>query len=143
MAWLLFLTKLILKNYLIQNVCTVQKLEPMNLIKVLDSFPLDKYDIRVDFRVCYIRRFKMDEMLSDALTNAAGTSGLVSMIVSLLCVVLSWWALQNLKLDLFIRYPKSPQGRLLHLLLAIVLGHFVAGFILDYLNWSGQIRYMF
>jgi len=85
----------------------------------------------------------MDEMLSTAVSKAVGTSGVVSMIVSLLCVVLSWWALQNLKLDLFIRYPKSPQGRLLHLLLAIVLGHFVAGFILDYLNWSGQIRYMF
>jgi len=85
----------------------------------------------------------MDELLSAAVSPAIGTSGLVSMIVSLLCVVLSWWALQNLKLDLVIRYPKSPQGRLLHLLLAIVLGHFVAGFLLDYLNWSSQIRYMF
>ncbi|WP_410512638.1 DUF1146 family protein [Paenibacillus sp. BR2-3] len=85
----------------------------------------------------------MDEMLPTAVSSTVGTSGLVSMIVSLLCVVLSWWALQNLKLDLVIRYPKSPQGRLLHLLLAIVLGHFVAGFLIDYLSWSGQIRYMF
>jgi uncharacterized integral membrane protein (TIGR02327 family) len=68
---------------------------------------------------------------------------MISMIVSLLSVVLSWWALQNLKLDLVIRYPKSPQGRLLHLLLAIVLGRLVAGFFLDYLSWSGMIRYMF
>ncbi|CAM4281746.1 MULTISPECIES: DUF1146 family protein [Paenibacillus] len=85
----------------------------------------------------------MDQILVEDLSSAVGTSGLVSMIVSLLCVVLSWWALQNLKLDLVIRYPKSPQGRLLHLLLAIVLGHFVAGFLLDYLGWSGQIRNMF
>jgi uncharacterized integral membrane protein (TIGR02327 family) len=85
----------------------------------------------------------MDQMLYDDLSSAVSTSGLVSMIVSLLCVVLSWWALQNLKLDLVIRYPKSPQGRLLHLLLAIVFGHFVAGFLLDYLSWSGQIRNMF
>ncbi len=85
----------------------------------------------------------MGEMLQDGLSRAAGSSSLVSMIVSLLCVVLSWWALQNLKLDLFIRYPKSPQGRLLHLLLAIVLGHFVAGFFLDYLSWSGMLRYLF
>ncbi|UQZ37469.1 DUF1146 domain-containing protein [Paenibacillus sp. PK3_47] len=79
----------------------------------------------------------------DDLSSTIGTNGLVAMIVSLLCVVLSWWALQNLKLDLVIRYPKSPQGRLLHLLLAIVLGHFVAGFLLDYLGWSGMIRNMF
>ncbi|NGM82276.1 DUF1146 domain-containing protein [Paenibacillus sp. 7124] len=77
------------------------------------------------------------------LTGSLGISGLMSMIVSLLCVALSWWALQNLKLDLIIRYPKSPQGRLLHLLLAIVLGHFVAGFLLDYLGYSVQIRHMF
>lgn len=85
----------------------------------------------------------MGQMMYNDLSSAIATSGLVSMIVSLLCVALSWWALQNLKLDLVIRYPKSPQGRLLHLLLAIVLGHFVAGFLLDYLGWSGQIRNMF
>ncbi|MFE4712109.1 MULTISPECIES: DUF1146 family protein [Bacillales] len=85
----------------------------------------------------------MNEMLTAELSSAIGRSGLVSMVVSLLCVVLSWWALQNLKLDLIIRYPKSPQSRLLHLLLAIVLGHFVAGFLLDYLGWSSQIRHMF
>lgn len=82
--------------------------------------------------------------MEDLLSNGSiGTSGIVSLIVSLLSVVLSWWALQNLKLDLVIRYPKSPQGRLLHLLLSIVLGRFVAGFFLDYLTWSGMIRYMF
>ncbi|KWX77904.1 DUF1146 family protein [Paenibacillus jilunlii] len=85
----------------------------------------------------------MDQRFYDELSSSIGTSGLVSMIVSLFCVAISWWALQNLKLDLIIRYPKSPQGRLLHLLLAIVLGHFVAGFLLDYLGWSGQIRNMF
>ncbi|WP_151733727.1 DUF1146 family protein [Paenibacillus tengchongensis] len=85
----------------------------------------------------------MEQLLNVDYSGAIGTSGLVSMVVSLLCVVLSWWALQNLKLDLVIRYPKSPQGRLLHLLLAIVLGHFVAGFLLDYLGWSGMMRNLF
>ncbi|MRN54254.1 MULTISPECIES: DUF1146 family protein [Paenibacillus] len=77
------------------------------------------------------------------LLSTIGSSGVVSMTVSLFCVAISWWALQNLKLELVIRYPKSPQGRLLHLLLAIVLGHFVAGFLLEYMGWSGQIRNMF
>lgn len=85
----------------------------------------------------------MGDILSNGWSSAAGTSSMISMIVSLLSVVLSWWALQNLKLDLVIRYSKSPQGRLLHLLLAIVLGRLVAGFFLDYLSWSGMIRYMF
>lgn len=85
----------------------------------------------------------MNTRLSTELSGAIAASGVISMVVSLICVALSWWALQNLKLDLLIRYPKSPQGRLLHLLLAIVLGHFVAGFLLDYLGWSGLIGRMF
>ncbi|MEK4004015.1 DUF1146 family protein [Paenibacillus sp. FSL H3-0333] len=85
----------------------------------------------------------MNTRLSAELSGAIGTSNMISMVISLICVALSWWSLQNLKLDLIIRYPKSPQGRLLHLLLAIVLGHFVAGFLLDYLGWSGLIGRMF
>ncbi|WNS42632.1 DUF1146 family protein [Paenibacillus sp. MMS20-IR301] len=85
----------------------------------------------------------MNTRLSADLPGAIGSSSMISMVISLICVALSWWALQNLKLDLLIRYPKSPQGRLLHLLLAIVLGHFVAGFLLDYLGWSGLIARMF
>ncbi|MEK3790835.1 DUF1146 family protein [Paenibacillus sp. FSL R7-0204] len=85
----------------------------------------------------------MNTRLSAELSGAIGTSNMISMIISLICVALSWWALQNLKLDLVIRYPKSPQGRLLHLLLAIVLGHFVSGFLLDYLGWSGLTLRMF
>ncbi|MEK4360423.1 DUF1146 family protein [Paenibacillus sp. FSL M7-1455] len=85
----------------------------------------------------------MDSDFANNLVGSLGVTGLISMIVSLVCIGLSWWALQNLKLDLFIRFPKSPQGKLLHLLLAIILGHFVAKFLLDYLNWSQMIKYMF
>ncbi|WP_438348818.1 DUF1146 family protein [Paenibacillus sp. FA6] len=85
----------------------------------------------------------MNQSISSAVTGVVGVSGLVSIVVSLICIWISWWALQNLKLDLFIRNPQGTQGKLLQVLLAIVLGHFVAGFILDYLNWSQMIKYMF
>lgn len=85
----------------------------------------------------------------NSFTNASGmssvmaTHGLISILVSLACIALSWWALQNLKLDLFIRQPKGPQGKLLQLLLAIILGHFVAGFIMDYWGYTQMLRYSF
>ncbi|CAJ1317832.1 DUF1146 family protein [Paenibacillus sp. PK4536] len=75
--------------------------------------------------------------------SAVGVNGLLSIFISLLCIGLSWWALQNLKLDLLIRYPKSAAGKLLHLLFAIVLGHFVSNFLLDYIRWTQSIRFMF
>ncbi|MFS0872228.1 DUF1146 family protein [Paenibacillus xylanilyticus] len=85
----------------------------------------------------------MDIDLTNQLNQSLSTNGLVSIIVSLLCIALAWWALQNLKLDLIIRQPKGAQGRLLHLLLAIILGHAVAGFVIDYLSWTQMLRHLF
>ncbi|MGF7049064.1 putative integral membrane protein (TIGR02327 family) [Paenibacillus sp. DS2015] len=85
----------------------------------------------------------MDLSGANNVSGVVGVSGLVSIVVSLLCIALAWWALQNLKLDLFIRHPKGAQGRLLQLFIAIVLGHFVSSFILEYMTWSQMIRYMF
>ncbi|ANY74035.1 DUF1146 family protein [Paenibacillus ihbetae] len=84
----------------------------------------------------------MDQDLSNSISGAVGVNGLLSIVVSLACIALSWWALQHLKLDLVVRHPKGPQGKLLHLLLAIVLGRFVAEFLIDYITWSQMIRYM-
>ncbi len=79
----------------------------------------------------------------DLASASVGTGGLTAILVSLACVAASWWALQNLKLDLFIRNPKGPQGKLLQLLLAVVLGRFVALFVLDYWGYTQMLRYMF
>lgn len=84
----------------------------------------------------------MNQDLSNSI-SAVGVNGLLSIVVSLICIALAWWALQQVKLDLVVRDPKGPQGKLLHLLLAVVLGRFVAEFLIDYITWSQMIRYMF
>jgi len=81
--------------------------------------------------------------LTRQIGQTTGMSSMVSMTVSLICIAFAWWALQSVKFDLWIRNPKSPQGRLLHLFLAVVLGRLVAGFLLDYISWSQLLRYMF
>lgn len=58
------------------------------------------------------------------------------MIVLLACVTASWWALSGLKFERFVREPGSRQAKLLHLLLAIVLGHQCAAFVFSYIGWS-------
>lgn len=75
--------------------------------------------------------------------SQTGVYGILSMLISLGCIFLAWWALQNLKLDVIIRHPQSAQGKMLHVLLAIVLGHFVANFVLDYIGWSQLLRMSF
>ncbi|ANA79812.1 hypothetical protein PVOR_31976 [Paenibacillus vortex V453] len=84
----------------------------------------------------------MNQDLSNSI-SAVGVNGLLSIVISLICIALAWWALQQVKLDLVVRHPKGPQGKLLHLLLAVVLGRFVAEFLIDYITWSQMIRYMF
>lgn len=79
----------------------------------------------------------------DTVSTQVGVSGLTAILISLLCIALSWWALQSLKLDLFVRHPKGPQGKLLQLLLSVVLGHFVASFIMDYLGYTQMLRHLF
>ncbi|MDU4695035.1 MULTISPECIES: DUF1146 family protein [Paenibacillus] len=79
----------------------------------------------------------------DQVATSVGVGGLTAILVSLACIALSWYALQNLKLDLFIRHPKGPQGKLLQLLLAVVLGRFVAAFVMDYWGYTQMLKYMF
>ncbi len=65
------------------------------------------------------------------------------MLITLVCIALSWWSLQHLKIDLFIRHPQSPQGKMLHLILAIIVGRAVAQFFLDYWGWTQSLRFLF
>lgn len=84
----------------------------------------------------------MDNSWSN-ISAAVGWGGVVNMLVTLLCIGVAWWSLQHVKLDLFIRHPQSPQGKMLHLLLAIIVGRAVAGFFIDYWGWTQSVRYLF
>ncbi|OBY79996.1 hypothetical protein BBG47_08790 [Paenibacillus sp. KS1] len=65
------------------------------------------------------------------------------MIITLMCIALAWWALQNVKIDLFIRHPQGPQGKMVHLILAILVGRAVAQFFVDYWSWTQSLRFLF
>ncbi|MDR6225532.1 DUF1146 family protein [Desmospora profundinema] len=70
-------------------------------------------------------------------------SALVNIMISLICIAISWWVLLNVRLDLFLRDPRHVQAKALQVLLAIVLGHGLATFIIDYSGWSRTISLFF
>lgn len=72
-----------------------------------------------------------------------GGQALLNMLLTLGLIALSWWALQCVKFDLFVRQAGGAQAKLLHLLLAIFLGYTAARFFIDYLQWSSWLRYLF
>lgn len=79
----------------------------------------------------------------DSSLRMAGLSGIFGILLTLVCIWLSWRALGALRLDPFLKDPKSGQARLLLVLVSVALGHLIADFVLDYLSWSTQIRLLF
>ncbi|TFE29091.1 DUF1146 domain-containing protein [Cohnella luojiensis] len=73
----------------------------------------------------------------------AGWNGLFSIFVTLGCVVVSWIVIQEINFDRFVRQPRSPQAKVLQLLMAIGLGHLVSRFVLDYWTWVGTLKWLF
>jgi uncharacterized integral membrane protein (TIGR02327 family) len=72
-----------------------------------------------------------------------GVTALINMILSLFFIGISWWALQMFKFDLFIKNVNSVQAKFLQIILSIVLGHGVAQFFMDYMQWTTFLKYIF
>lgn len=76
-------------------------------------------------------------------TTSIGISALLNMVLSIVLIAVSWWALQTFKFDLFIRDINSSQSKMLQILLSIAIGHSVARFFVDYMQWTQLITYLF
>lgn len=72
-----------------------------------------------------------------------GQQAIIFIIVQLLFLFVTWWALQTFKFDLFLKKPNSPQAKALLILVTIAIGSTVANFFLDYLDWASRIRFLF
>ncbi|MGN7469283.1 DUF1146 family protein [Brevibacillus sp. SAFN-007a] len=62
--------------------------------------------------------------------------GVVSIVLSIVFIALSWWALQSFRFEKIVKHPQGAQAKLLQILLSIVIGYEVSRFFLDYLGWS-------
>lgn len=62
--------------------------------------------------------------------------GSMSIILSIVFIGLSWWALQSFRFDMFLKKQNSGQAKLLQILLSIMIGYEVSRFFFDYLGWS-------
>ena len=72
-----------------------------------------------------------------------GQEAILGIIIHMVFFAITWWALQALNFDKFLRANKVFQARLLYILLTIALGSLVSNFFLDYLSWSTNLSYFF
>ncbi|OCA82417.1 hypothetical protein A8F94_21170 [Bacillus sp. FJAT-27225] len=77
------------------------------------------------------------------MVGGLGPEALVGITTHLIFIALTWWALQSLNFDKFLRAGKVLQARILYILLSIGIGSTVSNFFLDYLLLSRQLQHMF
>jgi uncharacterized integral membrane protein (TIGR02327 family) len=75
--------------------------------------------------------------------SSFGMMGLTYIFVVLVCITFSWWGLQQLRLEVFLKNPKSTPAKILLIFLSIVLGYQVSSFLFAYFQWTGMLRGMF
>lgn len=72
-----------------------------------------------------------------------GVQAVVNIIIQLVFIIVTWWALQTFRLDIFLKNPNSPQAKTLLILLTIAIGSLVGNFFINYLDWATRLRYLF
>lgn len=72
-----------------------------------------------------------------------GLTAAINIILTLIFIAVSWWALQCVRVDLFLANPSGAKAKALLIILAVVLGHGVARFIGDYTGWSQMLAQLF
>ncbi|WEG13116.1 DUF1146 family protein [Pullulanibacillus sp. KACC 23026] len=68
-----------------------------------------------------------------------GVQAALSIFIHLVILVLTWWAVQCVKWDVWLRQPKGIRAKILMILVTIAISEPVATFIVNYLSWSVQL----
>ncbi|WP_246333877.1 DUF1146 family protein [Thermoactinomyces mirandus] len=76
-------------------------------------------------------------------TTQLALTGLVNILISIVCIVIVWWILLGMRIEFLFKSNRVVQARALMILLSIVLGHQLATFFIDYLGWSQLMTQLF
>lgn len=68
---------------------------------------------------------------------------LIAILANIFFIGISFYALQALMVDKFIKKNHVFQAQLFFILASIMLGSTVANFFLNLTAWSGQLQYLF
>ncbi len=72
-----------------------------------------------------------------------GAQALISILSHIVFIAVTWWALQSVQYEKWMKPNKVLQIRLLLILVTIAIGSTVSNFFLDYLFLSQRIHFLF
>ncbi|RYG71312.1 DUF1146 domain-containing protein [Lentibacillus lipolyticus] len=75
--------------------------------------------------------------------SSIGIMALVGMISHLLFIYITWRIVTTINFDPLIRKGREAEARILIIFIAIVIGTGVSRFILDFIQWSQDLLYLF
>lgn len=71
-----------------------------------------------------------------------GQQAAIHIIVTIIMLAVTWWALQSFRIEVFVKDPEGPKAKLLMILLTIAISQLVSQFLLDYLNSSLMLKFL-
>lgn len=77
------------------------------------------------------------------ITNSIGQLAIVSMISHMFFIYITWRAITSLNFEPLIRRGQVTEARILILFITIAIGTGVSRFVLDILQWSQDLIYLF
>ena len=72
-----------------------------------------------------------------------GYFSIIGMISHIVFIYVTWMAIQAINIEPFIRKNRVTEARILIVFLTIVIGSSVSRFVLDIIQWSQDLIYLF
>jgi len=82
-------------------------------------------------------------MFFGATDLSTGIMGVINMVLLLFGVLISWYALQIVRWEVFLKDAKSRPAAVLRLLFAITLGYQLARFVSEYMMATTMLKQFF
>lgn len=72
-----------------------------------------------------------------------GVEAIIGMISHIFFIIITFYSLQSLRLEVIFKKGHTLQIQLMYILLSIAIGSSVSNFLLDFTGWSRQLPYLF
>lgn len=82
----------------------------------------------------------VDNDLYSDLQTYTGMTGLLSIVIVILCIIFVWFVLQEVKWETFFKFPNSPKARIFQVISAIIMGNLLAKFLLEYWGYTVLLK---
>lgn len=77
------------------------------------------------------------------MVTSFGVQALLYIVVHILFLVVTWWALQSFRIDVFFKDPEGVRAKVFLLFLAIAVSSAVGNFFLHYFYETLRLKYLF